>query len=315
MSETSRVDLAKTLFDYLDKPNVRNAIFAGKADGVDVEEWVGAYKQAVKASLNEKLSLADCTIDSNVKALTDSATTGLKVGSVLGHAYAVARNVKVGERNGNKIYQKQAIFQPGYLGLLKLAYESPLIKAANAEVVHANDKFEIHSGTDPKVTHALSVSDPGQPIGCYAIVWCTSGVPLVRWMTAAQIEVHKDVNVEANSYAWGKKGWRAMWRKTVAKDVLKYAPLRSEVRQILQQAEYDESGVEDDRLRSGDTIKAESSRPLVAAIGADTAGVTLPAEFGDEPIPDTRSASRRASDELFCDGAPSPEEAPELYAQ
>jgi recombination protein RecT len=274
-------------------------VFGREPDPAVVKRYHDAFLQHLRRTPD----LLNCSTNSIVEALQSCVTTGLIPGGVLGECYIIPR---AGE----------ASFQVGYLGLIKLCGEAPKIRGVNAELVYSNDKFRGASGSNPNIRHVYATGDRGTVIGCYAVVWLRSGICIPRWMTTDQIEKWKQryVPAKAQKEAW-KTAWEAMYRKTVLTQAVKFAPLRAEVRQILQQAEYDEAGVDDDRLRSGDTIKAESSRPLVAAIGADTAGVTLPAEFGADPEPDTRSASRRASDELFGDGAPSPEEAPELYAQ
>lgn len=237
----------------------QDMIFAAAAPGVDPKQWTEALLQQI--GVNPKL--AGCSLQSLAYTLRDSAELGLRIGSVLGHAYAVPRKGK-------------AQCQVGYLGLQHLAYESPLIAGVATDTVRDGDEIEVINGTAPEIVHKHATRTRGNPIGYYAVVWLKSGPALIRYFTIQEIERHK------NDYTDGGNAWRssfdAMARKTCLLAALKHAPLHSvKARQILQ-AEEHAAAEAPESFPMGTEADANE---MDAALSALDSNAPSPEEFSD----------------------------------
>lgn len=158
--------------------------------------------------------LAQCTRGSLATALMTAAQFGLEPNTPLGECYIIP-------------YKDTASFQPGYQGILKLAYQSGRVSGVYAEKVCENDEFEIALGTEKRIRH-IPVGNRGDAIGYYAVVRFNEFEPHFHYMTLTEIESHRDQFSRA--YGYDKKGstWAtnfdAMAKKTVLIQALKYAP-------------------------------------------------------------------------------------------
>jgi len=249
----------------------REKIFSGSSSDVDQEQYVGLFFQAIA----KQPKLLDCTIASLIMGLTDSATLGLPINSMEGDGYLVPRSRSV--KNGNE-WQKinEAQFQAGYLGKLKLAYESPLVAGITVEAVREGDNFKIQLGTTQEVTHEPK---GGSVItGIYAVMWLTSGCRRCVYWTTEQIQEHAKAFVDSKTLDSSKSAWKTNWRsmacKTVLLNLLKYAPVSDRARRVMQSEEYADAGVEIARpgLRSGDTAPTEDLDALAESDDTGFAG-------------------------------------------
>lgn len=229
------------------------------AEGVDFDLFAERLIQSVAG--NDRLR--GCNIASLCGALRDSCVLGLPIGSQLGHGYAVPR-------------KGVASFQVGYLGLQKLAYDSPLIAGVTTETVCDGDEIEIHGGTEPGIKHKIATHGRGNPIGFYAVVFLVSGVNLFRYMTVQQVETHR--NKFAKGFDRGDSAWKssfeAMARKTCLVAAMKHAPLHSDAARI---ALNNEERPEPEGFKSGDKAPAAD---LDAALEADD---RTPAQLDEPP--------------------------------
>lgn len=240
-------------------------IFSAAASHVDAEQYVALFFQAIARNP----TILDCTLASQIMALTDSAVLGLPINSLDGDGYVVPRQRSVKDRNGNwsKIWELQ--FQAGYRGKLKLAYESPLIAGITVELVRDGDKFSASLGTDQEIHHNPCGS--GVVTHCYAVVWLTSGARRCVVWDKDRIDTHKAKfaqGTDNKKSAW-QTAWDTMARKTVLLDLLKFAPVSDRARRVMQAEEYADAGVRTNGLKSGDTLPADE---LDAAIVDDADG-------------------------------------------
>lgn len=259
--------IAKIRAALVDK---RDSIFAVAAEGVDAEY----YTECLMQQMASQPKLTKCTLGSLAVALQESAVLGLPIGSVLGYAHAVPYN----NRNAHTV---EAHFQVGYQGSLKLAYESPRVQGADAQCVYHGDSIKLSLGTQPQIYHSPLVDENGDAarpcIGVYAVVWLAGGAAITRWMTWGQVLRHRDKyskGHDRDDSAW-KTAPEAMACNTVLKRALKYAPLRSEARLVLQREEHHDA--EEYRLRSGEAPPSDDLEELAA--GAPEADVA-----DDDPL-------------------------------
>lgn len=219
-------------------------IFASAAPGVDMDYYINCYLQQIGRhdSRGGKNQLAWCTNRSHVVALTESSQLGLPVGSTLGYGHIVP-------------YRQEAQFQAGYLGKIKLAYQSPLVSAVNAEVVYDGDVFEFELGTEPRIRH-VHRDETAIPAWYYSIVWLQHGPTQCRVMSQAQIERH--MRKYAPGHTRSDSAWQTdpipMGKNTVLLSALKFVPMSDTARLLLQREEHTEQS---DTLQSGDDAPTE----------------------------------------------------------
>lgn len=185
--------------------------------------------------------LLECTPESLVESIRQSAILGLEPTGALGEGAIVRYNVSHEEErevgSGNKrrtitvkVSVPTAQFQPMYRGLMKLARRSSQVRAIDANVVYEGDLFEIEQGTEPRIRHVpwpmSGEADRGSPRGAYAFARMTNDELLVEWMTYADIEaVRKSSRASANG-PW-VSFWAEMARKSVIRRLMKRLPLES----------------------------------------------------------------------------------------
>lgn len=188
-----------------------------------------AYFDARKTAISEviagdltpermtRIFLADVSRDRNLMACTpaslylcvhQSAQLGLEIGTPLGHAYAVP-------------YKDQAVFIPGYRGLIYLAVQCGMAKEIDAHIVYENDDFTLKYGLEDACEWEPNVrGDRGQPLGVLTILTRPDGSRDCRFIDEAEILLAKEASRAKNGDLWGKY-WREAWRKTAIRRHLK----------------------------------------------------------------------------------------------
>lgn len=158
--------------------------------------------------------LLECDQMSFIAAIMQSAQLGVEPNTGLGQAYLIP-------------YGKQVQFQLGYKGLIDLAVRSGQYKAIYAHEVYEGDEFEFHYGLTKDLIHKPASVPTGEPIGYYAVYHLQNGgYDFVYW-TRERIDMHAQKFSQAVQKGWTspwKTNFDAMAKKTVLKEVLKYAP-------------------------------------------------------------------------------------------
>lgn len=174
-------------------------------------------------ALNANPKLYECEGKSFLAALVQSATLGLLPNTPLQHAYLIP-------------YGKQVQFQVGYMGILELAYRTGEYAQIYAKEVYENDKFEFSFGLEPKLEHIPAREKKGEPIYYYAVYKLKSGGYSFEVMSKEDIIAHSQKYSQAV-----QKGWTSPWKtdfipmakKTVLKQLLKYAPKSTEISKVV----------------------------------------------------------------------------------
>lgn len=180
------------------------------------------FARIVTTAVTNEPKLAQCTPQSFVGAMLNSAQLGLEPNTSLGQAYLIP-------------YGKKCQFQIGYRGLLDLAYRTGEVKSITAEVVKENDTFEYELGLEPKLKHIPSKTNRGKPIFYYAVFKLKNGGEGFQVMSYEEVMEH----AKKYSKSYGNSPWQSefdeMAKKTVLKKLLKYMPLKTEfVREVAQ---------------------------------------------------------------------------------
>lgn len=164
--------------------------------------------------------LGECEQLSFIGAVMQAAQLGLEPNTSLGECYLIPRyNKSAG--------CMMAHFQMGYMGLLTLAHNTNKYHAIYAHEVYENDQFVYNYGLNKKLDHTPADVPEGQPIYYYAVYHLVNGgYDFVVWSTK-KLQQHAMRFSEAlkndRSTPW-KTDFQSMAKKTVLKDLLKYAP-------------------------------------------------------------------------------------------
>jgi len=182
-----------------------------------------------------------------LSAVMQSAQLGLEPNTPLGEAYLIPyENRKKGIT--------EAQFQMGYKGLLSLAHRTQQYKAIYAHEIYPNDDFTFEYGLFKDLKHIPADTPEGDPIYYYAVYHLNNGGhDFVVW-SADKVKQHAQTYSQAYARGWSspwKTDFDAMAKKTVLKDVLKYAPKSIEFSK---------------QLSSDETVKNEFSEDMTEVI-------------------------------------------------
>lgn len=175
-------------------------------------------------------TLLECTAESILLAVMQSASLGLEPNTPLGLAYLIPYKGKDGR------YECQ--FIPGYRGLIKLALQSGDVTTIRTRVVHKDDEFLVEYGTTERLTHRPklgSSDDAADPsvIAVYAVAEFKGGSVQFEVMTKDQIDMIRARSRSSGSGPWATD-YEEMARKTVVRRLAKYLPLSPELAATLE---------------------------------------------------------------------------------
>lgn len=137
-----------------------------------------------------------------------------------------------GSRKGEDIVQPHGMANRGIAdkGLIDLAYRSGQVRSIQAHVVYENDEFSYAYGLEPSLKHVPATSNRGNPIAYYAVYTTKDGgfgfeVMSIDDIRAFARKYSKSFGSESSPWS---TNFDSMAKKTVLKQVLKYAPLKTE---------------------------------------------------------------------------------------
>lgn len=176
-------------------------------------------------AISSNTQLLECNPRSLIGALLQASQIGLEPNTALGQAYLIPYY------NRNK-GEFEAQLQLSYLGLIELATRTGQYKAIYAHEVYKEDEFYYEYGLHKNLVHK-PVDDPkSEPIGYYAVYHLQNGGYDFSFWTRNKVELHSGQYSKAVQKGWNspwKTDFDAMAKKTVLKDLLKYAPKSVEV--------------------------------------------------------------------------------------
>lgn len=187
---------------------------------------VERFTRMALSALNTTPKLKECTQISFLSALLNAAQLGLEPNTPLGQAYLIPYKNK-------GVMECQ--FQIGYKGMLDLAYRSPLIQTVQAHCVYANDNFSYELGLNPQLVHKPTMGERGEPRCFYSLFKTTNGGYGFEVMSKTAIEEYAKKYSKAydSDYSPWKTDFESMAKKTVIKQVLKYAPIKTDYIQAM----------------------------------------------------------------------------------
>ena len=191
------------------------------------------FQRVALTAFSSNQKLQQCNPTSFLAAMMTSAQLGLEPNTPLGQAYLIP-------------YGASCQFQIGYKGLLELAQRSGKFKTIYAHTVYSNDEFDLAYGLEQTLKHKPNFSDRGDSIGYYAVYKLTNDGEAFVYMTKDEIlKFAKEKSKTFGSGPW-QTDFDAMAKKTVIKQLLKYAPISIEIQKAIVQDETSKSRFEKD---------------------------------------------------------------------
>lgn len=184
------------------------------------------FTRMALSALNTTPKLRECTQMSFLSALMNAAQLGVEPNTPLGQAYLIPYNNKG---------VLECTFQLGYKGMIDLAYRNPQTQIIQAEEVYENDIFEYELGLNPKLVHKPVLTERGELKCFYGVFRLTNGGYGFKVMSKNDIDSYARAYSKAfdSAYSPWTSNYIGMAKKTVIKQALKYAPLRTEFRKAL----------------------------------------------------------------------------------
>ena len=226
---------ATDLRNYLNSDNIKKQFQMAVPKWLSVDRLLRVFFTAAM----KNPGILDCTLESILSSVMQCAQLGLE--PVLGRAYLIPYNNSK-NIDGKWVKVKELQFQAGYQGLVDLARRSNEIKDIYAKVVYEKDEFIIEYGTDRKLTHKPWLgSDPGDPIGAYAVWEHKTGIKSFEFMPLHEIFKRRDRSqgyLAAKKYNKDDNPWiqwpEEMMTKTVVKHSSKMQPASIEFMQAVE---------------------------------------------------------------------------------
>lgn len=179
------------------------------------------FTRMMLSAVSNTPKLPECTPKSFLAAMMSAAQLGLEPNTPLGQAYLIPFKNK-------GVLEVQ--FQVGYKGLIDLAYRSGEVDIIQAQAVHENDVWECEFGIEPKLKHIPADTNRGEVVRYYAMFRTKTGGYGFEVMSVYDIKAHAAKYSQSfnSSFSPWKTNFDAMAKKTVLKQCLKYAPMKSD---------------------------------------------------------------------------------------
>jgi len=189
----------------------------------------------VLANVSRTPLLAQCTIESLLRATLQAAELGLAPGSATGEAYLVPFKKNLGTKQ-QPIWGHECQLIPGYRGLIALAFRSGHVTSVKADVVYQGDGFKAPTNPlDPQMEHVRNYDgdlDPKNITFAYCVVRLKDGGLVYDVMSRGEIDAVRARSKSSDSGPW-VTDFAEMAKKTVARRCLKYAPMSAEMSKAL----------------------------------------------------------------------------------
>lgn len=248
MTNALTVGSVRTLLDQI-KPQIALAL--------PKHATADRFMRVALTQLRRNPKLLECTKESLLGAIVQSAQLGLEPDSITGFAHLVP-------------YGRECTLIPGYKGLMALARNAG-IGRISARVVHKHDEFDFEEGLNPRLFHKPHLAgERGPAILYYATAHFREGGELAAYevMTVSDIESVMNRSKAAKSgFSPWKTDFDAMAKKTVIRRMLKNAPVSIEMQSTVARAvaldEMAEAGKPIDLGDMVETQETDSSPPQV----------------------------------------------------
>ncbi len=287
----------KTFRDLMMSPGVQEKLVASAAKGLDLDR----LRELAISTVTRSPDLQKCTAASIVSGLIKAAQFGLELGGPAAEAYLVPfYNSTVGAT--------EALMIPGYRGLIKLVLQSGEVESITAQVVYRGEECGIELGDNPSIRHIPSLTTEridANIIAAYMVARMKNGRNVVELMTRKDIERIRASSKAKNAMAW-TDWWGEMARKSVVRRGLKYLPMQTNAKMLIEEEDSQLSSTSDD-LDSAIPVRG------LAAVTQKLAAKQLANNATQEPAFDAETGEEIPSD--FVDAESVPQQEPQQTQQ
>jgi recombination protein RecT len=164
-----------------------------------------AFTASVYFWMKKTPALAKCSTDSVLEAFQKTAQSGLELGAT---CYVLP-------------YGGKATFIADYKGIAQKMIASGVVRAVDARVVRAGDRFEYEYGLDEKLVHVVQGDETRAITHAYVVLKLARGEKTFLVMSVGEIDAIRT----SKSQSWGKgecPAWYA--KKTVVRQIAKTIP-------------------------------------------------------------------------------------------
>ena len=219
--------------------------------------------------VNDTPAMQECTKASIAGVLLSIASTGLSLNPVLKLCYVIPRNVKVKTASGDR-WEKRAMVEPSYMGLMKLATDTGAVKNFEVHEVYKGDEFEFDLVAKRPRVHKPYWTlgrERGPMVGVYGFAVLADGTIIPEHMGADEL-----AKIQAKSDNAGGKvysDWQGeMARKSLVKRLQKYIPRTEGSERFLKAVDLDNHGFDmlpERASASPEAIELENLKTAVRA--------------------------------------------------
>ncbi len=199
------------------------------------------FSRIALSALNNTPALQQCSPMSFIAALLNAAQLGLEPNTPLGQAYLIPY------KNKGRI---ECQFIIGYKGMIDLAYRNGQMQTIQAQVVYENDHFEYEFGLEPKLIHRPAFDERGEMRYFYGLFRTVNGGFGFSVMSKAEMDQYAKTYSKAyeSGFSPWKTSYEEMAKKTVIKQALKYAPIKTDFQRAMSSDETIKSQLAEDML-------------------------------------------------------------------
>jgi phage RecT family recombinase len=190
------------------------------------------FIRTVQTAITLNPDLAECDKTSVLGACMKAAADGL----VLDGREAVLNIYNTKQKDGS--WKKAAQYIPMVAGVIKRVRNSGEVSRLNAFVVSENDTFHVAYGLEMTLKHEPNFSDPGKPVGAYAVCKFKDGETDFEFMSFKQIEAIRARSKTGDKGPW-VTDWSEMARKTVIRRLAKRLPVDSDIARVVEHIDDD----------------------------------------------------------------------------
>ena len=169
----------------------------------------------IMTAIQKNPALLECQPNAVLLAAYDAAEAGCNLSPALALGWLIP-------------YKPDVVFQPSYRFFIQRAYETGDVKTFLSEVVYDGDQFDRQYAPKKNLFHAPGNKErvKANAIGAYALIEFKDGTIDWEYLTAEQIDRHRNCSKQKNSMKW-VDFWEEGWRITPIRVLAKRLPLRS----------------------------------------------------------------------------------------
>ena len=216
------------------------AMVIGGSTPAERQRRAERFARIALTAVRQNPKLAQCTQESFASALMTCAQLDLEPNTPQQLAHLIP-------------YKGECTFQPGYPGLMELAYRTGKVSAFHADVVYRKEVesglFKYTKGINPTIHHEVDVlgdSREGEIVAAYAVAQMKDGKTIFRVIDRKDVERAQRTSASAKGEKAQYSPWNtspdAMWMKTAIKRLCSFLPRTEQLSTAIELDDKSERG-------------------------------------------------------------------------